>query len=378
MLRFRRIVLRLGCSAILGLASCTSEPSNDSVGPTPPDSACRSGCVTDTVCVRGCHLNPGVAGQPPYTPIPAADYVRLTAEIKEGRNTVWNGMIRVFSRGKTFAMGLKDSLWQMDSLAYPQHNVRLTYDFYIEKTEVPVTQLADVLDSAMKWGWIRIDTATDPLNGWVRRKVYTTGTTPMFVYYLRSIGDPSMVDLDYTTRGDSGFVLRRLGTLPVDWITWHGAALYANAWSRIMGLEPVYDLETWKADYRRNGYRLPTEAETEFAIRAGSTTTYFWGTDTFVHSKAMYYGSVGQLNDVKAGGTTSIGMYQALSNATEWNDGWVTGKVTTAEVDPVGAETGTVKACRGGGLSEIGARSGNRDARSPTSGAGIRLVLPKR
>ncbi len=66
---------------------------------------------------------------------------------------------------------------------------------------------------------------------------------------------------------------------PVDQIRWVDAVRYCNARSRSEGFDPVYDESTWQCDYNANGYRLPTEAEWEYAARAGTTTAYFFGDD---------------------------------------------------------------------------------------------------
>ena len=58
---------------------------------------------------------------------------------------------------------------------------------------------------------------------------------------------------------------------PVDQIRWKDAAAYCNARSRLEGLAPAYDETTWACDFAAAGYRLPTEAEWEYACRAGET-----------------------------------------------------------------------------------------------------------
>ena len=64
---------------------------------------------------------------------------------------------------------------------------------------------------------------------------------------------------------------------PVDQIRWRDAAVFCNARSLAEGLQPAYDTNTWACHFDATGYRLPTEAEYEYALRAGSTTDYGLG-----------------------------------------------------------------------------------------------------
>jgi formylglycine-generating enzyme required for sulfatase activity len=98
---------------------------------------------------------------------------------------------------------------------------------------------------------------------------------------------------------------------PVTSIMWYGAAAYCNWLSTQEGFQPCYSLSTWECDFSKNGYRLPTEAEWEYAARGGQNNPYYnypWGNDAD-KTKANWPGSGDPYESGPLPWTTPVGFY---------------------------------------------------------------------
>ena len=158
---------------------------------------------------------------------------------------------------------------------------------------------------------------------------------------------------------------------PVEQVRWSDAVKYCNARSLKEGLRPCYDLQTWQCNFGADGYRLPTEAEWEYACRAGSKTMYFFGNDS---SKLADYAwldenSGGKPRQVGQKQPNPWGLYDMHGNVWEWcNDFYqVDYYQESPEENPRGPETGETKVVRGGAwkFSADSCRSGYRYNEDP-------------
>ena len=90
-------------------------------------------------------------------------------------------------------------------------------------------------------------------------------------------------------------------------VSWYGACLYANSLSRAHGLTEAYDELTWDCDHATDGYRLPTEAEWEYAARGGQHYRFSWG--EAINGSHANYQSSGDPFEARSPATTPVGYY---------------------------------------------------------------------
>lgn len=175
-------------------------------------------------------------------------------------------------------------------------------------------------------------------------------------------------------------------THPVTQVTWADAVAFCNWLSAREGLSPCYKdegNEVWQRIPGGTGYRLPTEAEWEYACRAGTNTHFSFGDDPAQLADHGWAGLPwpGHPHPVAQKTPNPLGLFDMHGNVREWCHDWYSSEFYSepSHVDPAGPDYGSDRVMRSGRASDkpVGCRSAFRYDIAPflrTAQGGFRVL----
>lgn len=191
---------------------------------------------------------------------------------------------------------------------------------------------------------------------------------------------------------------------PAYYVSWYSILKYCNLRSMAEGLTPVYTISgstnpanwgavptspnaTWDAascNWSANGYRLPTEAEWEYAARAKSQSRHHFGDDdaSLGHYACYDANARGKTCPVGQKLPNAWGLHDMLGNVWEWCQDWYGNYPSDGVTNPTGPSVGSARVFRGGAWNALprNCRSATRSSGRPGNRndlVGFRLVLSK-
>lgn len=281
------------------------------------------------------------------------DIVEIPSEILRPEITNSLGMkLKLIPAGE-FLMGSPNSDGNVSADEQPEHRVRITEPFYLGVTEVTQRQWKAVMKSALS--------------------------------------DLKKGDWEYAGQGPNN---------PIYWVSWYDAADFCNKLSQREGWQPCYILKNVEREsygsrpgidsaqvriLGGDGYRLPTEAEWEYACRAGTTTRYHWGDgggDSAMKQYGWYeknadeddwnepHASSEGTQPVQTKRPNAYHLYDMSGNVWEWCQDWYEPYyyARSPTDNPSGPEQGSYRVSRGGSWDYDAeyCRSANRYRNDPS------------
>gem|GEM_PF-331639 len=214
----------------------------------------------------------------------------------------------------------------------PAHSVTLTQAFYLGRYEVTKEQLAKVIGGDARTGAERVEPGVQGVQvdaGGGRTVIVSGG-----VGLVDAKGNP-LPTRQTAEPGPDGTIV--FTTTPAE----AGPAAAPDTRS---GLPALASWPKTAEFCRKAGLRLPTEAEWEYACRAGSQAPRYGELDAIAWHRGN---SNGRKHPVGTKAANALGLHDMIGNAWEWVSDWYGDYTRSAKTDPTGPETGTSRIARG-------------------------------
>lgn len=262
----------------------------------------------------------------------------------------------------------------------PEHTVTLTHPFLLGETEVTNDQFRGIAQWALDNGYATITNGN--LVAYGQLLLDLSSSTSEIIY-----SDGELIVRMAPGAGAWGFDNTQYNPAlhPVKLVSWYGAACFCDWLSIQVGMIPYYEGQ-WsqipgnRDPYDATGFRMPTEAEWEYAARYNDQRTYPWGNiepNCALTNFNMCTAWTSEVNTHQAGGS-ALGFQDMAGNNAEFVNDRYSDYSSSPLIDPAGPITGSNQVVKGGGwgYSLYGQRCAERLGRaaSYTSyGLGFRI-----
>jgi len=307
----------------------------------------------------------------------------IRASVSPGR---WSVKVDAYYLNQHYGTGKKDNV-----IVYAGQNnsvtVQMTKAFY----DGGIVEMVQIPEGTLTWGNAVITLTAFKMGKFVVTQEQYQEVMGINPSYFN--GGPTGSNDTYQREPADGEVQ---GKRPVEYVTWLDAIEFCNKLSKKEELTPVYEITgrkpatgypitvaTVTPTWTNNGYRLPTDAQWEYACRAGTTTNWYFGDDENKLVDYAWYiaNASGMTHEVGKKEANKWGLYDMHGNVWEWCWDLYGSLPSTNETDYKGAVTGSNRVLRGGscGSEWQSLRSASRDSYNPVAwnySIGFRLVRP--
>jgi formylglycine-generating enzyme required for sulfatase activity len=285
-----------------------------------------------------------------WAPLTRGTFSNQVSSVRVYDRSAPEGM--VFIPGGRFMIGDSQGDQFVFPVANPVHPVEVS-PFFMDRYEFTNERMRQVL----QWAWEKRRVSVSA------NVVLAEGPTTILVGLGKLDSEISFTNGVFTVRtGREGY--------PAQYVSWFGAVACCNFLSEMSGREICYQFSTWSCDMAKSGFRLPTEAEWEFAARGGYEGLRFpWpATNVITHSDANYLSDTNNWYDVSptrgfhpdyanlhprsspvgSFAPNPYGLYDMAGDSWEWTWDWYGRYPPGLQINPTGPGSGTLRVFRGG------------------------------